>query len=91
MRIVSSFTEKEARVDIVSRSVGPLYFATIDIEGMCNGESGSSVTIISYDRFKEIGRKAGLSVEALKCPDVMLRDYNQPCIPIGAKVELTVK
>ena len=51
-------------------------------------DKGSSATILSFDLFKRIGKKANIPVSALSAPDVVLRDYNQRPIPIGAKVEL---
>ena len=79
--MVKSF-EMGANVDKVSGSVGPLYYGIVDVEG---------VAVRAFDKFREIGRKAGISGNSLKCPDLVLRDYNQQPIPVGAKVELTFK
>ena len=46
-------------------------------------------TIMPFDLFKKVGHKAGIPKEALKRPDVMLHDYSQRPIPIGARVDMT--
>ena len=71
--------------------VGSLYYVTVSIAGEpveAMVDTGSSDTILSFDLFKRIGKKANIPVSALSAPDVVLRDYNQQPIPIGAKVEL---
>ena len=71
-----------------------LYYAKVEAEGTMVSamiDPGSSATIVSFEQLKEIGRCAGISVKALKLPDLVLRDYNQQPIPVGAKVELTFR
>ena len=81
-----------AGVDSVTGAVGPLFYAEVIIENTpVNAmiDTGSSATIISFDLFKKIGRAAKIPRQELQRPDIILRDYNQKPIPIGAKVELT--
>ena len=75
-------------------SLGPTYYASIEVEGTrvnAMVDPGSSATIISYEKFTEIGRRAGIPTNQLMVPDAALRDYNQQIIPVGAKVELTFR
>ena len=79
-------------VDAVSGSLGPLYYTTVNVAGVpieAMVDPGSSATIMSFDLFKKIGHKAGIPKEALKPPDLMLRDYSRRPIPIGARVNVT--
>ena len=83
-----------AAVDAVTSSLGPLYYATVTVsgtpvEGMV--DPGSSATIILFNLFQTIGQKAGIPKEAVKPLDsgLVLRDYSQRPIPIGACVEMT--
>ena len=41
--------------------------------------------------FQNVGERAQIPVEALKVPDVVLRDYSLRPIPIGACVELELE
>ena len=78
-------------VDTVAGAVGPLYYCNVNIAGEpveAMVDTGSSATIMSFDLFKKIGRKAGIAMGALSQPDVTLRDYSQRPIPVGAKVDL---
>lgn len=53
---------------MVSESVGPLYYATVMVEGVSTEAMvghGSSATVISYDRFEVIGKHTGKPVEAM--------------------------
>ena len=81
-------------VSTVTSSVGPLlYYATVDIEGSLVEalvDPGSAATIMSYDLFQKIGKKAQIPATMLTKPTVTLKDYNQRTIPIGASVDLTV-
>ena len=80
-------------VSNVTSSIGPLYYATVDIEGSLVEalvDPGSAATIMSYDLFQKIGKKAKISPTMLLKPTVTLKDYNQRTIPIGASVDLTV-
>ena len=80
-------------VSTVTSSVGPLYYATVDIEGSLVEalvDPGSAATIMSYDLFQKIGKKAQIPATMLSKPTVTLKDYNQCTIPIGASVDLTV-
>ena len=90
VRLSQSY-ETVGEVDHVAGAVGPLYFGTVSIAGEpveAMVDTGSSATILSFDLFKQIGKKANIPVSALSTPDVVLRDYNQRPIPVGAKVEL---
>ena len=83
-----------AGVDEVTGALGPLYFAKVTIEGTPVDDMidpGSSATIISFDLFKKVGRKARIPSRALEVPHVTLRDYIQNPIPIGAQVNLTFR
>ena len=51
-------------------------------------DPGSSAIIMSFDLFKKIGNKGGVPIEALKPPDLVLRDYSQRPI---AKVNVRLK
>ena len=91
---MSKSYSSNAAVDAVTGSLGPLYYATVTVggtpvEGMV--DPGSSATIMSFNLFQKIGRRAGILKEALKPLDsgLVLRDYSQRPIPIGACVELT--
>ena len=71
--------------------MGPLYYVTVSIVGEpveAMVDTGSSATLLSFRLVKQIGKKANIPVSALSTSDVVLRDYNQRPIPVGAKVEL---
>ena len=73
--------------------IGPLYYAKVDIEGSpveALVDPESAATLISFDLFKQIGRKANIPPSVLSKPSITLRDYNQSTIPIGASVDLTI-
>ena len=81
-------------VDLVSGAVGPTYYAKVKIEGTVVTsmvDPGSSATIISYEKFCEIGKQAGIPAGNLDRPDLVLRDYNQQAIPVGARVNLNFR
>ena len=87
---MSKSYSSSATVEAVTGLLGPLYYATVTpVEGMV--DPGSSATIMSFNLFQTIGRRAGIPTEALKPLDsgLVLRDYSQRPIPIGACVELT--
>ena len=76
---------------MVDGALRPLYCATImiagtPVEGLV--DPGSSATILSFDLFRKIGRKATIPCEALMLPEVTLRDYSRRPIPIFAVVDL---
>ena len=80
-----------ANVDAVSGASGPLFTAAITISGTpvkALVDPGSSATIMSFDLFKKVGKAAGIPRDALKLPEVTLRDYSRRPIPIFAVVEL---
>ena len=54
-------------------------------------DTGSSVTILSWDVFQAIGREAQVPASAVYKPEVTLRDYSQRPILVGAMVDLEVK
>ena len=58
---------------------------------MTNGlvDTGSSLTILSFNQFKEIGKQAKIPARAELKPDVgVFRDYSRRLIPITANVDL---
>lgn len=62
-------------VDLVSRATGPTYYAKVKIEGTVVSskvDPGSSATIISYEKFCEIGKQAGIPAGNLERPDLVL-------------------
>ena len=61
----------------------------IPVRAMVN--SGFSSTIISFEKFKEIGMQMGIQPDSLKRPNQTLYDYSQKLIPVGATVELIIK
>ena len=68
-----------AEVGKVTGAIGPLFYATVMVEGMpveAMLDPGSSATIIPYSVFKGIGKKARIPSESLQPPDVTLRDYD---------------
>ena len=70
--------------------IGPLYYAKVDIEGSpveALVDPGSAATLISFNLFKQIGRKTNIPSSVLSKPAVSLRDYNQRT---GASVDLTI-
>ena len=75
----------------ITGSVGPLYYAHVKVCGQpveALVDLGSSATIMSFDVFRVIGRKVG---DVLQLPDVILRDYNQRPIRVGAMVEVEIE
>ena len=81
------------RISTITSSVGPLYYATVDIEGSLVEalvDPGSAATIMSYDLFQCIGRKAHIPSAVLSKPIVTLQDYSQYTIPICTSVDLTM-
>ena len=75
----------------ITGSVGPLYYAHVKVCGQpveAVVDLGSSATIMSFDVFRVIGRKVG---DVLQLPDVILRDYNQRPIRVGAMVEVEIE
>ena len=80
-------------VSAVTSSIGPLYYANVDIEGLpveALVDPGSAATLVSFNLFQKIGKNANLPPTVLSKPSVTLRDYNQHVIPIGASVDLTI-
>jgi len=81
------------KVSADSGPVGPLYYAKVDIERSpveALVDPGSAATVISFNLFKQIGRKTNIPSSVLSKPAVSLRDYNQRTIPGGASVDLTI-
>ncbi len=90
-RMSTSLESRGAMIDTVTGSLGPLYYAQVNTAGTpvkAMVDSGSSATIMSFERFKAFGKSAGIRGEALSRPDITLRDYSQRVIPIGARVDL---
>ena len=81
------------QVDNVTGSVGPLYYCEVEIAGQpvqALIDSGSSATVMTFSLLQRIARDAQLSVDVLEKPDVILRDYNQHPLRIGAFAKLEV-
>ena len=81
-------------VNRVTGPVGPLYYCQVSIAGQpveALIDSGSSATIMSFNLFKRVAKAAGLSVDILERPDVVLRDYSQHPLRIGAVVRVEVE
>ena len=81
------------QVDNVTGSVGPLYYCEVEIaeqpvEALI--DSGSSATVMTFSLLQRIARDAQLSVDVLEKPDVILRDYNQHPLKIGAFAKFEV-
>ena len=63
----------------MSGSVGPPYYATVVIEKIpvrAMVDPGSLATIISFEKFKEIGMQMGIQPNSLKRPNLTLNDYS---------------
>ena len=74
--------EMVGEVDQVAGAVGPLYYGTVNIAGEpveAMVDMGSSATILSFDLFKLIGKKANIPVSALSTPDVVLQSATHTC------------
>ena len=83
-----------ATVNTISGSVGPLYYCTVKIEGeptRAMVDRRSSMTILNFSTFRELGKRARIPPSALKPPDMPLREYSQRPIPVGAMVELEIE
>lgn len=81
----------EGSVDVVSGALGPLFCASISIAGTSVEalvDPGSSATIMSFELFKKVGKAAGIPREAMRLPEITLRDYSRRPIPIFAVVDL---
>ena len=89
LRLAKSY-QPSADVDAVSGSLGPLFYAKVNVAGTsveAMVDPGSSATIMSFELFRKIGARAKIPVEALRRPDVVLRDYSQRPVPIWACVD----
>ena len=92
--LLSQHYEGKANVDKVAVAVCPLYYCTVNIAGdsvKAMVDTGSLATILSWDVFQAIGRKAQVPASALYKPDVTLRDYSQRPNLVGAMVDLEVE
>ena len=88
--IVETYRQ-HAQVDQVTGPIGPLYYARVQIAGVPTDglvDTGSSVTILSFNQFKEIGKLARIPSSELKPAVGVFRDYSRRLIPITAKVDL---
>ena len=82
---------QHAQVDQVTGPIGPLYYARVQIAGVPTDglvDTGSSVTILSFSQFKEIGKQARIPSSELKPAVGVFRDYSRRLIPITARVDL---
>ena len=80
-------------VDTVTGSVGPLYYCQLLVAGQpvtALVDCGSSATIMSFELFQVV-KKAGLSSEILHKLDVVLHDYNQHPLCVGAVAHLEIE
>ena len=83
--------QEYAQVDQIIGPIGPLYYARVQIAGVPTDglvDTGSSVTILSFNQFKEIGKQAKIPSRELKPAVGVFRDYSRRLIPITAKVDL---
>ena len=81
-------------VDQVTGAVGPLYYCQISAFGQpvkALVDTGSSATVMPFNLYRGIAKKAGIASDALTRPDVILRDYNRRPIRIGAKVTMKLE
>ena len=84
---------QSADITTVSGAVGPLYYATVMMESTAVRalvDPGSSATIMSFQLFRKIGQAVHMPASALQRPDILLRDYSQRPITVGACVQLTI-
>ena len=84
---------QSADITTVTGVVGPLYYATVIVQGITVQalmDPGSSATIMSFQLFCKIGQAAHIPASALQKPDILLRDYSQMPIIVGACVHLTI-
>ena len=80
---------QSADTTTVTGAVGPLYYATVTVHGTAVQalvDPGSFSTIISFQLFCKIGQAAHIPASALQKPDILLRDYSQRPITVGACV-----
>jgi len=92
-RMCQNYGSHTGDITTVTGALGPLFHATVSMEGIPIRrlvDSGSSATIISYNVFEKIGKAAKIPASELHQPNVILRDYSQRTIPVGASVNLTV-
>jgi len=92
--LLSQGYEGKSNVDQVTGAVGPLYYCTVNIAGepvKAMVDTGSSATILSWDLFQAIGKKANIPKSALYRPKVTLHDYSQRPILTGAMVDLELE
>ena len=67
---------QSADITTVTGEIGPLYYATVTVEGtpvQALVDPGSSATIMSFNLFQKIGKAAHIPVSALRKPDIALR------------------
>ena len=77
--IVETYRQ-HAQVDQVTGPIGPLYYARVQTAGVPTDglvDTGSSVTILSFNQFKEIGKQARIPSSELKPAVRVFRDYSQ--------------
>ena len=73
--------------------MGPLYYATVTVQGTAVQalvDPGFSATIMSFQLFRKIGQAAHIPASALQKPDILLKDYSERPITVGACVHLTI-
>uniref|UniRef100_A0A1X7T0Y8 Aspartic peptidase DDI1-type domain-containing protein n=1 Tax=Amphimedon queenslandica TaxID=400682 RepID=A0A1X7T0Y8_AMPQE len=84
---------RAVQIDNVTESVGPFYYCDVEIVGQPVEElidSGSSATAVTFSLYHRISRNAKLLLDILEKPNVILRDYNQHPLRIGAVAKLEV-
>ena len=80
-RLTESY-EGSAGVDTVAGAVGPLYYCQVNVAGEpveAMVDTGSSATIMSFDLFKKIGKRAGITVQSPTAAGVATLIYGRMC------------
>ena len=86
--LLSQGYEGKANIDKVAGAIGVCITAQ-SVKALV--DTGSSVTILSWEVFQAIGRKTKVPVSALFKSEVTLHDYSQRPILVGAMVDLEVE
>ena len=72
-----------------SLAFAKMRLAGSEVEAML--DSGSKINIIAEEKFKEIGRKAGLPASLIKPVQALPEDFGEHKLPVSAVVKLTVE
>ncbi len=84
----------DTEIGAVTGAIEPLIHAKVTnentvVEAMVDPRSAA--TIFPFGLLTKVGESSHIPRDTLQPSDVVLRDYNQRAIPIGAKVELTFR